>query len=79
MEQKPVKLLKGAEVFEADLVCGALEQEGILYFRKERGPGAMYCGGVMMGSDVYVSQQDVEAATEIMEGLLKAELLPKEE
>ena len=79
MEQKPVRLLKRTSLFEADLVCGVLEQEDILFYRKEMGAGAMYCGGAIAGADVYVSEADFQRAEEIMRSILNAEPVIDEE
>ncbi|MBQ6704298.1 MAG: DUF2007 domain-containing protein [Clostridia bacterium] len=73
MEQKPVRLLKRASLFEAGLVCGVLEQEGILFYRKEMGAGTMYCGGAIAGADVYVPESEFDRADEIMHSILNAE------
>lgn len=79
MEQKPVRLLKRSGMFEADLVCGVLEQEGILFYRKEMGAGAMYCGGAIAGADLYVSDADFDRANEIMQSLLNAQPVIEED
>lgn len=79
MEQKPVRLLKRTSMFEADLVCGILQQEGIPCYRKEMGAGAMYCGGAIAGADLYVSEADFDRADEIVKSILNAEAVIEEE
>lgn len=79
MEQKPVRLLKRTSLFEADLVCGILQQEGIPYYKKEMGAGAMYCGGAIAGADVYVPESELDRADEIVKSILNAEAVMDEE
>ena len=79
MEQKPVRLLKRTSIFEADLVCGILQQEGIPYYKKEMGAGTMYCGGAIAGADVYVPESEFERADEIVRSILNAEPVIDEE
>ena len=79
MEQKPVRLLKRTGLFEADLVCGILQQEGIPYYKKEMGAGTMYCGGAIAGADVYVPESEFESADEIVRSILNAEPVIDEE
>ena len=79
MEQKPVRLLKRTSLFEADLVCGILQQEGIPCYRKEMGAGAMYCGGAIAGADLYVPESEFERADEIVQSILNAEPVIDEE
>ena len=79
MEQKPVRLLKRTSLFEADLVCGILQQEGIPCYRKEMGAGAMYCGGAIAGADLYVPESEFDRADEIMKSILNAEPVIDEE
>ena len=79
MEQKPVRLLKRTSLFEADLVCGILQQEGIPCYRKEMGAGAMYCGGAIAGADLYVPESEFERADEIVQSILNAEPMIDEE
>ena len=79
MEQKPVRLLKRTGLFEADLVCGILQQEGIPYYKKEMGAGTMYCGGAIAGADVYVPESEFERADEIVRSILNAEPVIDEE
>ena len=79
MEQKPVRLLKRTSLFEADLVCGILQQEGIPYYKKEMGAGTMYCGGARAGADVYVPESEFERADEIVRSILNAEPVIDEE
>lgn len=79
MEQKPVRLLKRASIFEADIVCGILQQEGIPFYRKEMGAGAMYCGGVIAGADLYVPESEFDRADEIVQSVLNAEPVTDEE
>ena len=78
MEQKPVRLLKRTSLFEADLVCGILQQEGIPCYRKEMGAGAMYCGGAIAGADLYVPESEFERADEIVKSILNAEVVEDE-
>ena len=79
MEQKSVRLLKRTSMFEADLVCGILQQEGIPFYRKEMGAGAMYCGGTIAGADVYVPESEFDRADEIVKSILNAEVVIDEE
>lgn len=79
MEQKPVRLLKRTSMFEADLVCGILQQEGIPCYRKEMGAGAMYCGGAIAGADLYVPESEYDRADEIVKSILNAEAVIEEE
>ena len=79
MEQKPVRRLKRTSIFEADLVCGILQQEGIPYYKKEMGAGTMYCGGAIAGADVYVPESEFERADEIVRSILNAEPVIDEE
>ena len=79
MEQKPVRLLKRTSLFEADLVCGILQQEGIPCYRKEMGAGEMYCGGAIAGADLYVPESEFERADEIVQSILNAEPMIDEE
>ena len=79
MEQKPVRLLKRISLFEADLVCGILQQEGIPFYRKEMGAGAMYCGGAIAGADVYVPESELDRADEIVKSILNAKTVFDEE
>ena len=79
MEQKPVRLLKRTGLFEADLVCGILQQEGIPYYKKEMGAGTMYCGGSIAGADVYVPESEFDKADEIVKSILNAEPIMDEE
>ena len=79
MEHKPVRLLKRTSLFEADLVCGILQQEGIPYYKKEMGAGAMYCGGAIAGADVYVPEYEFDRADEIVKSILNAEPIMDEE
>ena len=79
MEQKPVRLLKRTSMFEADLVCGILQQEGIPCYRKEMGAGAMYCGGAIAGADLYVPDSEYDRADEIVKSILNAEAVIEEE
>ena len=79
MEQKPVRLLKRTSVFEADLVCGILQQEGIPYYKKEMGAGTLYCGGAIAGADLYVPESEYDRADEIVKSILNAEPIMDEE
>ena len=79
MEQKPVRLLKRTSLFEADLVCGILQQEGIPYYKKEMGAGTLYCGGAIAGADVYVPESELDRADEIVKSILNAEPIMDEE
>ena len=79
MEQKPVRLLKRTSLFEADLVCGILQQEGIPYYKKEMGAGTLYCGGSIAGADIYVPESELDRADEIVKSILNAEPIMDEE
>ena len=79
MEQKPVRLLKRTGLFEADLVCGILQQEGIPYYKKEMGAGTLYCGGSIAGADIYVPESELDRADEIVKSILNAEPIMDEE
>ena len=79
MEQKPVRLLKRTSLFEADLVCGILQQKGIPYYKKEMGAGTLYCGGAIAGADVYVPESEFDRADEIVKSILNAEPIMDEE
>ena len=72
MENTPVLLMQSASALDAELVCGFLRQEGIPFFCKERGPGEVYCGSVLLGTDVYVPESQLTVAREIMKDVLSA-------
>lgn len=54
MEKTVELLMKNASLLDVELVTGALKQQGIPHFIKEKGPGRVYCGGAIMGADLYV-------------------------
>ena len=52
------------------MVAGALKQQGIPHFIKEKGPGRVYCSGAIMGADLYVPGEFLETAMDIAEDVL---------
>ena len=63
MEKTVELLMKNASLLDVELVAGALKQEGIPHFIKEKGPGGIYCGGAIMGADLYVPGECLETAS----------------
>ena len=74
MEKTVELLMKNASLLDVELVAGALKQEGIPHFIKEKGPGRVYCSGAIMGADLYVPGECLEAAIEIAADELLAQL-----
>ena len=58
MEKTVELLMKNASLLDVELVAGALKQEGIPHFIKEKGPGGIYCGGAIMGADLILECLD---------------------
>ena len=71
------RLLKAASPVLAELVAGALTQEGIPFITKTRGAGTLYGGG-FYGVDLYVAEANFPLASEILLGLTTGDI-PKEE
>ena len=70
MEKTVELLMKNASLLDVELVAGVLKQEGIPHFIKEKGPGGIYCGGAIMGADLYVPGECLETAMDIAEDVL---------
>ena len=70
MEKTVELLMKNASLLDVELVTGALEQQGIPHFIKEKGPGRVYCSGAIMGADLYVPGEFLETAMDIAEDVL---------
>ena len=70
MEKTVELLMKNASLLDVELVAGALKQEGIPHSIKEKGPGGIYCGGAIMGADLYVPGECLETAMDIAEDVL---------
>lgn len=74
MEKTVELLMKNASLLDVELVTGALKQQGIPHFIKEKGPGGIYCSGAIMGADLYVPGEFLEAAIDIAADVLLAQL-----
>lgn len=74
MEKTVELLMKNASLLDVELVTGALKQQGIPHFIKEKGPGMVYCSGAIMGADLYVPGEFLEAAIDIAADVLLAQL-----
>lgn len=70
MEKTVELLMKNASLLDVELVTGALKQQGIPHFIKEKGPGSVYCSGTIMGADLYVPRECLETAMDIAEDVL---------
>lgn len=70
MEKTVELLMKNASLLDVELVTGALKQQDIPHFIKEKGPGRVYCSGAIMGADLYVPGEFLETAMDIAEDVL---------
>ena len=66
---------------EKNLLCGILEEEEIPFLVKDRGSGEavrILAGFSMFGCDVYVPEELLEQATELLEAYRNGEVLDEE-
>ena len=64
-------LISCADEFEADLIKGALQEEGIVAMKKYRGvsPGAKYPVGVGQDVDLFVPEEQILQAKKVLQAL----------
>lgn len=70
---KPVKIYSSAERIEADMLVMALKDNHISAYRQGVGSGGyldIYSGNSMFGEEIFVDEADVQAAKEIIEGIV---------
>ena len=68
-----IKIYNAGNTLEADQLLAALEQNHVAAFGKELGADSYMkiTGGMSMsGTDIYVAEEDAEAAKEIIEGIV---------
>lgn len=73
---KPVKVYSSAERIEADMLVMALKDNHISAYRQGVGSGGyldIYSGNSVFGEEIFVDEADVQAAKEIIEGIVGKE------
>lgn len=75
MEQEAVKIYIAEDNLQAEMILEAFKENGILAYKKDLGyAGVMnlYSGNSKGGEEIFVAEESVEAATEILKemGLL---------
>ena len=66
---KPVKVCSCADRVQADMITETLNEQGIPAYSESKGSGDymnIYMGTSMFGNDIYVNEEDVERAKEII-------------
>lgn len=66
---KPVKVCSCADRVQADMITVTLNEQGIPAYSESKGSGDymnIYMGTSMFGNDIYVNEEDVERAKEII-------------
>ena len=77
MERKAVKIYTAPDNLQAEMILEVLEKNGIPGYKRDLGAAGimnLYTGNSTFGEEIFVAEEDVPKAVELLEGMgLEAE------
>ena len=77
MERKAVKIYTAPDNLQAEMILEVLEKNGIPGYKRDLGAAGimnLYSGNSTFGEEIFVAEEDVPKAAELLEGMgLEAE------
>ena len=77
MERKAVKIYTAPDNLQAEMILEVLEKNGIPGYKRDLGAAGimnLYTGNSTFGEEIFVAEEDVPKAAELLEGMgLEAE------
>lgn len=77
MERKAVKIYTAPDNLQAEMILEVLEKNGIPGYKRDLGAAGimnLYTGNSTFGEEIFVAEEDVPKAAELLEGIgLEAE------
>ena len=77
MERKAVKMYTAPDNLQAEMILEVLEKNGIPGYKRDLGAAGimnLYTGNSTFGEEIFVAEEDVPKAAELLEGMgLEAE------
>ena len=77
MERKAVKIYTAPDNLQAEMILEVLEKNGIPGYKRDLGAAGimnLYSGNSTFGEEIFVAEEDVPKAVELLEGMgLEAE------